>query len=164
MNEAVRRTLLPHIRGIALSVRFNVSRRRLSDFTVHTLLCIIRELAVNAIRHGGATRLQVAGTIRGGRLFVSVTLREGSAARSAFVTSRPFMPGMRKSRRMTSGWRRSAGFDPATAPGVTESHFGLQGVRERISNLAGVFTLVRRPRGGMRATVELAVPQAKGGT
>ena len=133
MNEAVRRTLLPHIRGIALSVRFNVSRRRLSDFTVHTLLCIIRELAVNAIRHGGATRLQVAGTIRGGRLFVSV--RDDGC-----------------------------GFDPATAPGVTESHFGLQGVRERISNLAGVFTLVRMPRGGMRATVELAVPQAKGGT
>lgn len=133
MNEAVRRTLLPHIRGIALSVRFNVSRRRLSDFTVHTLLCIIRELAVNAIRHGGATRLQVAGTIRGGRLFVSV--RDDGC-----------------------------GFDPATAPGVTESHFGLQGVRERISNLAGVFTLVRRPTGGMRATVELAVPQAKGGT
>ena len=133
MNEAVRRTLLPHIRGIALSVRFNVSRRRLSDFTVHTLLCIIRELAVNAIRHGGATRLQVAGTIRGGRLFVSV--RDDGC-----------------------------GFDPATAPGVTESHFGLQGVRERISNLAGVFTLVRRPRGGMRATVELSVPQAKGGT
>ena len=101
--------------------------------TVHTLLCIIRELAVNAIRHGGATRLQVAGTIRGGRLFVSV--RDDGC-----------------------------GFDPATAPGVTESHFGLQGVRERISNLAGVFTLVRMPRGGMRATVELAVPQAKGGT
>ena len=64
MNEAVRRTLLPHIRGIALSVRFNVSRRRLSDFTVHTLLCIIRELAVNAIRHGGATRRRPGAHLR----------------------------------------------------------------------------------------------------
>ena len=131
MDEAVRRTLLPHIRGIALTVRFNVPRNRLSDTTAHALLCIIRELSVNAIRHGGATRLQVAGTIRDGRLFVSVR-------------------------------DNGCGFDPATAPGVAEGHFGLQGVRERVSGLAGAFTLVRRPRGGMRATVELAVPQPKG--
>ena len=131
MDEAVRRTLLPHIRGIALTVRFNVPRNRLSDTTAHALLCVIRELSVNAIRHGGATRLQVAGTIRDGRLFVSV--RDDGC-----------------------------GFDPATAPGVAEGHFGLQGVRERVSGLAGSFTLVRRPRGGMRATVELTVPQPKG--
>ena len=131
MDEAVRRTLLPHIRGIALTVRFNVPRNRLSDTTAHALLCVIRELSVNAIRHGGATRLQVAGTIRDGRLFVSV--RDDGC-----------------------------GFDPATAPGVAEGHFGLQGVRERVSGLAGSFTIVRRPRGGMRATVELTVPQPKG--
>ena len=131
MDEAVRRTLLPHIRGIALTVRFNVPRNRLSDTTAHALLCVIRELSVNAIRHGGATRLQVAGTIRDGRLFVSV--RDDGC-----------------------------GFDPATAPGVAEGHFGLQGVRERVSGLAGAFTIVPNAKGGMRATVELAVPQPKG--
>lgn len=131
MDEAVRRTLLPHIRGIALTVRFNVPRDRLSDTTAHALLCIIRELSVNAIRHGGATHLRVAGTIWGGRLFVSVR-------------------------------DNGRGFDPAAAPGVAEGHFGLQGVRERVSGLGGAFTIAPGAKGGMRATVELAVPQLKG--
>ena len=38
----------------------------------HNILCIIRELVINAVRHGHATTLKVAGTIDGDRLLFSV--------------------------------------------------------------------------------------------
>ena len=62
MNETIRRTLLPSVRGVALKIRFNVPRDRFTDNTTHTVLRIIRELAINGIRHGGATEIHVAGT------------------------------------------------------------------------------------------------------
>jgi len=72
MDAAVRRALLPHVKGVALHVRFNVSRERISDNTAHALLQIIRELAINGIRHGGADSIHVAGAIEGTWLLVSV--------------------------------------------------------------------------------------------
>lgn len=72
MDEAVRRTLLPHLKGVALHVRFNVRRDRISDNTAHAILQIVRELSINAIRHGGADTLHVAGVIDDGQLLVSV--------------------------------------------------------------------------------------------
>ena len=47
-------------------------RRKIPDNAFHNILCIIRELVVNAVRHGHATTLKVAGTINGGRLLFSV--------------------------------------------------------------------------------------------
>ena len=72
MDTAIRRTLAPHVDDGVLSVRFNVPRESFTDATAHAVLCIIRELALNAIRHGGATRVLVAGSIEGGRLLFSV--------------------------------------------------------------------------------------------
>lgn len=54
------------------SIRFNVPRNRLTDNTAHTILRIIRELATNAIRHGRATDIQIAGGIEGDQLTFSV--------------------------------------------------------------------------------------------
>ncbi len=73
MDDAIRQTLQPHIGSAQLNVRFNVHRRRLSDDTAHALLRIIRELASNAVRHGHATRIQIAGCLEGGKIFFSVT-------------------------------------------------------------------------------------------
>jgi len=61
MNEAIRRTLLPHCKGIAPAIRFSVPRSYFSDNTTHAILCIIRELVLNALRHGKATDIRVAG-------------------------------------------------------------------------------------------------------
>ena len=72
MNEAIRQTLAPHIGSARLSIRFNVPRERLSDNTAHALLRIIRELVSNAIHHGGATEIKVAGAIEESRLLFSV--------------------------------------------------------------------------------------------
>ena len=73
LNRAISRTLLPHVENVSLAIRFNVRRSLLTDNTAHDILRIIRELAVNAIRHGKATSLRVAGSIEGDTLLFSVT-------------------------------------------------------------------------------------------
>lgn len=72
MNAAIRRTLQPHVKGIDLVVRFNVLRSRISEKVLHDILCIVRELALNGIRHGGATAVTVAGCLDGDKIAFSV--------------------------------------------------------------------------------------------
>lgn len=72
MTAAIKRTLVPHAKGIALDVRFNFPRVRLSDNTAHMILRIVRELTLNGIRHGGADRIKIAGAVDGETLKISV--------------------------------------------------------------------------------------------
>lgn len=72
MNAAIRKTLAPHAKGLDLAVRFNVPRARLTDNAAHAVLRIVRELTVNAIRHGRATSVRIAGGLDGERLLFSV--------------------------------------------------------------------------------------------
>ena len=72
MDQAIRRTLEQQLEGTDLAIRFNVPRERLSDNTTHEILCIIRELVLNAIRHGHATEVRVAGAIEDDTLRFSV--------------------------------------------------------------------------------------------
>lgn len=73
MDEAIRQTLAPHLATASLTVRFNVDRAALSDSTALSILRIIRELTINAIRHGRASAIKVAGCIEGPHLLFSVT-------------------------------------------------------------------------------------------
>ena len=72
MTEAVQKTLAPHIGSTDLQIRFNVPRTILSESAAHDTLRIIRELAVNALRHGHASHLRVAGEYRDGLVRFSV--------------------------------------------------------------------------------------------
>ena len=72
LEEAIRVTLHPHLENARLSLRFNVSRARLTDKTTHAILRIIRELVTNAVRHGRATQIAVAGALENDRLLFSV--------------------------------------------------------------------------------------------
>ena len=63
LNAAIRTTVAPHIGSASLAVRFNVPRTSVSDPTAHALLGIIRELATNAVRHGHAQTIRIAGGI-----------------------------------------------------------------------------------------------------
>ena len=72
MDKAIRLTLKPVIGGAELKIHFDVPRERISDSTIHTILCIIRELVANGVRHGHATSLKIAGVIEGGHLLFSV--------------------------------------------------------------------------------------------
>ena len=57
--EAIRKTISPYVEGTAISIDCAIPRARLSDNTLHTLLCIIREAVTNAIRHGHASRIEI---------------------------------------------------------------------------------------------------------
>lgn len=73
LNVAIRRTLKPHAEDATLAVRFSVPRAKLTDKTAHAILRIIRELTVNAIRHGQAKTIRIAGAVEDGRILFSVT-------------------------------------------------------------------------------------------
>lgn len=47
------------------------------------------------------------------------------------------------------------GFDPAGAPGVSDGHFGLSGIRERVRTLGGTFRILSAVGQGCRAEVEI---------
>lgn len=124
MTQAVLKTLRPHIGETRVSVRFNVPRGKLSDKTAHALLRSIRELVVNALRHGKATDIKVAGALEGEHLICSVS-------------------------------DNGCGFDPVSAPGVLQGHFGLQGIRERVNALGGEFTIESKPGEGVKAKIKI---------
>jgi signal transduction histidine kinase len=73
MNKVIRMSLLRQAEGCELHVRFSIPRRRLSDNTVHCLIRIIRELATNAVRHGKARHVRVAGAIDSDKLIISLS-------------------------------------------------------------------------------------------
>jgi len=55
-----------------VDIRFNVPRHRLTDTTAHSILRIIRELVSNAVTHGKATHVRIAGECHGDALSFSV--------------------------------------------------------------------------------------------
>ena len=72
IDNAIRRVLAVSLGDINLSIRFNVPRQKLSDSTVHLILKTIRELATNAVRHGKATAIKIAGSLDNDYLRFSV--------------------------------------------------------------------------------------------
>jgi signal transduction histidine kinase len=47
------------------------------------------------------------------------------------------------------------GFDPASAPGFAEGHYGLAGISERVETFEGDFSLESAPGKGAKATITL---------
>ena len=72
MTEAIRRAIGPNAGGAKVEVRFNVPRSELSETTTHAILRIVRELVVNAVRHGKATEIKIAGEAHDGTISFSV--------------------------------------------------------------------------------------------
>lgn len=72
MDRAIRVALGPTIGKTRLHVRFNVPRTRFAENTARTVLNIVRELASNAVRHGHASEIHIAGSLDGGVLRFSV--------------------------------------------------------------------------------------------
>lgn len=73
LQQAIVKTLQPYVADAHLAVRFPVTREKLADNIVHALLRIIRELVVNARRHGQAAHVRVAGCLDGQRLRCAVS-------------------------------------------------------------------------------------------
>lgn len=130
MEAAILETLGPHVQDAAISVRFSVPREKLTDSTAHAILSIIRELVVNALRHGKATAVKVAGCIDGGKVLFSVA-------------------------------DNGCGFNPDTAPGAAQGHFGLQGIRERIDRFEGEMSITGKGGHGAKVAIRLNLPKAE---
>ena len=124
MNTAIRQTVGPHIGNAALKVRFNVPRKSLDENSVHAILRIIRELSSNAVRHGEATVICIAGSLDGEFLLFHVR-------------------------------DNGRGFDAKAALGITEGHFGLQGIRERVKDFNGQFAIDSAPGKGAKVTIRM---------
>ena len=124
IGEALRRTLKPHIGAAKLILRFHVPRSKVSDSTAHSVIMIVRELVANAIRHGKARTIRIAGGLDGDELRFSV-------------------------------WDDGCGFDPERRPGLAEGHFGLQGVRERVSRGGGTLVVESAVGRGTKVKVSL---------
>lgn len=61
LDKAILKAASPVADNAKIAVRFNVRRSRLQDSTVHTILSVVRELVSNAVHHGHAKSIQVAG-------------------------------------------------------------------------------------------------------
>ena len=72
LGEALRRTLKPHVGTTDIAIRFHVPRSKVSDTTAHSVIMIVRELVTNAIRHGKAKSVRIAGGLDGDELKFSV--------------------------------------------------------------------------------------------
>ena len=72
-EEAIKKTITPHADGAEVAIRFKIPRSRLSDTMAHNILSIIRELCVNAVRHGRASNVRIEGSDKGGILSFSVS-------------------------------------------------------------------------------------------
>ena len=129
-DTAIRKNLEMLALPAAIHVRFNVPRARVSDSTAHAILCIVRELASNAVRHGKATSVKVAGSIDNSHLSFSV--RDDGT-----------------------------GFDVASRRSVSEGHFGLAGIQDRVNRLDGSFDIRSAPGKGTVARVSMPLPSNK---
>lgn len=117
--ERAVRTMLGTILGSCLlKLRIHIARSVMDDSVAHAVLSVIRELVSNAIRHGHASKVQIAGSLQygPGPTMLLVSVRDNGG-----------------------------GFDPGTCAGPTDGHFGLTGVRDRICRIGGVFHIESAP-------------------
>lgn len=129
-DAAIRKNLEMLALPATIHVRFNIPRARVSDSTAHAILCIVRELASNAVRHGKARTVKVAGCIDSTCLAFSV--RDDGT-----------------------------GFDVARRRGVSEGHFGLAGIQDRVNRLDGSFDIQSVPGKGTVVRVTIPLPSNK---
>lgn len=73
LSEAISQALSPHLDQAAVQISFNVSRNHLSESTTHAIIKIVRELTVNAVRHGHAKHIRIIGEKHDGTIRFSVT-------------------------------------------------------------------------------------------
>ena len=74
LDDAIRLTIAPYVKTVRVETGCDIACAALSEKTLHAVLCIVRELVLNAIRHGHARRLTIRGALAQGRL--SLTVRD----------------------------------------------------------------------------------------
>ncbi len=85
LQDAIEKTVRPHMQDAGVAIRFHVSRHHIPDIIAHNVLSIIRELCVNAVKHGNARNVRIAGELKNG--FLRFVVRDDG--RGFDVESRP---------------------------------------------------------------------------
>ena len=71
-SQAIRLSVTPVLANASVAIRFNVPRSRLRDSTAQSVLSMLRELVSNAVRHGQASQIRIAGELNDGSLRFSI--------------------------------------------------------------------------------------------
>jgi len=71
--DAIRRTVQPLAGAATIDIACNVATRRFSDNASHAVLSIVRELVTNAVRHGRAAKIAIAGGFEDTTFSLAVT-------------------------------------------------------------------------------------------
>ena len=72
VSAIIRKAIAPHLDSATANVNLKLQRSHISDSTFHALLCIIRELVINAVRHGAATQINIRGEMTASALKITV--------------------------------------------------------------------------------------------
>ena len=123
-EQAVRKTISQLEGDAKIILRVNVRRSLMNDTTAQDILSVIRELVSNALHHGQAQTIKIAGCADKDAIRFSV--RDDGT-----------------------------GFDPASAPGARQGHFGLVGIRYRLKRQNGDFSIDSSVNGGTRVSFEI---------
>lgn len=107
LANSLRQAIEPHLKNASLRIRCAIANKNLSESAAYSIICIVRELAINAVRHGRAGTVSITCERRPDN-HIDIEVRDDGS-----------------------------GFDDSTRPGVDDGHFGLQGVRERADRLGG---------------------------
>ncbi|TAE92146.1 MAG: sensor histidine kinase [Verrucomicrobia bacterium] len=111
---------------LEIDIDSNASHQPLPAVITSNLVLASQEAITNAIKHSGASRIDV--TIRYQSAVLTLTVRDNGK-----------------------------GFNPKSAPGQADGHFGLQGIHERIKRLGGTFTLESSPGHGTTLTFTIPI-------
>jgi signal transduction histidine kinase len=106
---------------LEIAIDSDASHQPLPAVIASNLVLASQEAITNALKHSGASRIDV--TIRYQSAVLTLTVRDNGT-----------------------------GFNPKSAPGQADGHFGLQGIHERIKRLGGTFTLESTPGHGTTLT------------
>ena len=71
--HAVMKSVEPVVGKANAKAEFKAARAKISDSVLHAMLSIIRELAANAVNHGHANNIKIAGELTSGILTFSVS-------------------------------------------------------------------------------------------
>ena len=71
-TSAIRKVLAPVAPNAEMGIQFDVPRTAFRETEAHAVLCVIRELVANAIRHGHARRIDIVGSLKDTLLCFSV--------------------------------------------------------------------------------------------
>lgn len=136
LSSLVDRLRVGHDVAIRLDTRAIEDIDDISPLQAGQLLLVVQEAVTNALRHAAPSMVTIT---------PSVT--ETNSPRSRHLTISVADDGV--------------GFSPDSHPGPAHGHFGLEGLRDRMEQLGGTFTLTSAPGSGTTIVVQVAFSDAE---